>query len=475
WAAYAGANAYFEISESISTKLRELAKQLKVSLYSLLLAGYYLMLRVYSNQNDIVIGIPIANRHYNQIDNLIGFFVNTLALRTKIEPLALVRKYIQEIGREIIEAQLHQDLPFEKLVEELEVGKDTSRHPIFQVVFAMEGPDQKTQQQTYEPPKSSLINSLQPYTLKRNMHTVAKFDLSTFIDDNQISLKGCFNYAESLYTKVTVSRYIKTYTEILNKLSNLANNIKKQEQMKISDLSYLNEMQHHQIIYKWNETEKAFPEDKTLQKLFEEQAEQTPNNIAVVHNKIYLTYKELNERANQLANYVKILYELKPDTLIVICLDKSEFMLIAILGVLKAGGAYVPVDPTDPDERLHYILKDTSTKIILTNTKYKRRFERILSKGNNLKNREVDEGVGKEKQQLATILELDESELQEILLMQSKNNPETTVSSDLLAYVIYTSGTTGIPKGAMIEHKSTISLIKNVAYINITSKDTFIQ
>jgi non-ribosomal peptide synthetase component F len=183
---YDGVDVFFEIDEETSEALRTVAKELKVSLYSLLLSGYYLMLRSYSNQEDIVVGTPIANRHYSQIENIIGCFVNTLALRTHINGKERVRDYIERIGRETKEAQIYQDLPFEKLIEELDIDKDTSRHPIFQVMFGVQNfgnKDQSLAQGTQD-----LNQLLEPYVGGVG-YEVAKFDLSTFIDDQNWTLR----------------------------------------------------------------------------------------------------------------------------------------------------------------------------------------------------------------------------------------------------------------------------------------------
>ncbi|NDE18830.1 MAG: hypothetical protein EB000_00070 [Alphaproteobacteria bacterium] len=302
---YKGKDIDFELDEDTSIGLRELAKELKVSLYSLLLSGYYLMLRSYSNQDDIVIGTPIANRHYNQIENLIGFFVNSLALRVKINSKDSIKEFIQKIGQEVVEAQLHQDLPFEKLVEELKIAKDTSRHPIFQVMFGVESFGSQLYNQGYKQTATSLAKLLEEYIPEVNLYNIAKFDLSTFINDNHSKLKGVFNYAESLYTEKTIIGFIETYTQILKQLSRLANNSQRQEQTRINDLSYLNEKQYDQLINGWNQTDKEYPSDKTIQGLFEEQAERTPDKIAVVYENQSLTYRELNTKANQLANYLR--------------------------------------------------------------------------------------------------------------------------------------------------------------------------
>jgi len=454
---YKGRDKYFHLDKDVSEGLRAIAKELKISLYSVLLSGYYLMLRAYSNQDDVIVGTPVANRHYNQVENLIGLFVNTLALRTKIESNDLIKDFIEKVGKEVIEAQSYQDLPFEKLVDELKITRDPGRNPIFQVMFGV----QKLNTNLLGCDNSN--NILQEYKEGLELYNAARFDISTFVDDSQLELRGVFNYMLSLYTDETISRFIETYTQILKQFATLAHDSSKLRQTKIKDLSYLSSEQYHQVVTIWNQTAREYPKDKTINQLFEEQVGRTPDNIAVVYEELKLTYKELNERANGLAHYLRQNYDIKPDTLVALCLDRSEHMLIAILAVLKAGGAYVPMDPGYPDERIEYILKDTSTKVVLTNEVYKGRLEEI-STAASIRTRSVG------------ILAIDSQDLQKTLTTQHLANPVTDTGSNNLVYVIYTSGTTGNPKGVMIEHKGIVSRIKwmNDTY-PLNEKDRILQ
>lgn len=217
---YIGQNSYFELSSELSIALRKLAQELEVSLHSLLLSGYYLMLRAYSNQDDIVVGMPVANRHYSLIKDSIGFFVNSLALRIKINPEASIKEFIQYVGDEVVAAQLNQDLPFEKIVEELKIEREKNKNPIFQVMFAVQSFNK-------ELPRTSLLKSddnsnlaylMSTYEEATEMHNVAPFHISTFINDSDTKLKGVFNYTTSLYTKEIVNRFINTYKKVLKKL-----------------------------------------------------------------------------------------------------------------------------------------------------------------------------------------------------------------------------------------------------------------
>ena len=331
---YHGSDVYFKLDYETSVKLRELAKELSVSLYSVLLSGFYLLLRAYSNQNDIVIGTAFANRNYTAITDLIGFFVNSLVLRQEVDANISIESFIKAVGEEVILAQLHQDLPFEKLVEELKVVKDPSRHPIFQVMFSL---------QNFGGEVNGIHELVEPCSLGSS-YEVAKFDLSVFLNDDQDEINGSFNYATSLFNVDTIKRLVNTYTILLEQLAELIKN-KKVSLVKIKELSYVGKADYKKLVYAWNETDVVYPEDKTIHELFGEQAKKTPNKIALIYEDVELSYKELHERSNQLANYIRGEYKVKPDDLIALCLDRSEYMLISILAVLKAGGAYVPMDP----------------------------------------------------------------------------------------------------------------------------------
>jgi non-ribosomal peptide synthetase component F len=242
-------------------------------------------------------------------------------------------------------------------------------------------------------------------------------------------------------------------------LARFASDRKKQEETIIAKLDYLDQENYQKIIHEWNDTDKVYPDNKTIGKLFEEQAGRSPDSIAVVYDKIQLTYCELNERANQLANYLITHYKIRSDELIALCLDRSEHMLIAILAVLKAGGAYVPMDPSYPDERIGYILNDTNSRIVLTNEVYRSKLEKI--RAINFKDSEelkTLRGIELNDDLALSILGIDSQELQEQISLQTKSNPVVLTTSSNLAYVIYTSGTTGNPKGVMQLHGNLMRL-----------------
>jgi amino acid adenylation domain-containing protein len=436
---YMGDNILFTIDKDTSDALRAVSRELEVSMYSLLLSGYYLLLNAYSNQRDIVVGSPVSNRHYEGIGDLIGFFVNTLALREAIDPDVLLIDFVRSVGRSVVNAQLHQDLPFEKLVEELNVEQDTSRHPIFQVMFGVQdfGGSGIAENELFQP-YSGVVD-----------YPVAKYDLTTILDDSGDELTGVFNYSTALFRGDTIASYVSTYKWLLNQLAGL----KEGDIRKLQSVHYLNATQYQDMVYDWNATERVYPSDKTLHALFEEQVAVRPDHIAVVYEDRKLTYRELNHKANQLAAYLRGTYGIGADDRVGLYLDRSEYMLIAILGVLKAGGAYVPVDIVYPDDRISYILSDIGTGVVLTNEVYADKLK-IVTVGMAIVPVAIDS-----KAFAATIETYPTTDLKRI------NDAES------LAYVMYTSGTTGMPKGVMVTHRNVTRLVKNVDYVSFEEDD----
>ncbi len=453
---YRGNELSFEVDTETSENLRALAKNYQVSLYSLLLSAYFLMLRIYSNQDDLIIGATAANRHYSQVEDLIGFFANTLVLRAKIESNSTIKSFIQSVGKDVIEAQLYQDLPFEKLVEELSIEKDTSQHPIFQVVFEVQSFGATFSQGGNYEAEINLSKLLMPYH-DSNLYKIAKFDISTLIDDSGSELKGIFNYAESLFTEETIAGHIETYLHILKQLSLLAKDKSLSEQIIVSDIDYLNHARYKEVVELWNETTRNFPKTKLVHELFEEQVDKTPDRIAVVYGDKQISYLSLNSRANQLARFLLQNRTNFLEEKIALFLDRSEYLLLSILSVLKTGAAYVPIDPEFPNDRVSYILGDINAQIILTDSHHYKNLRDKCIVLDNIRLICVDDC---------------ESNLE----VQSSSNLKVIMDPEQLAYIIYTSGTSGKPKGVMIEHHAIINRLKwmNDEY-KISDQDVILQ
>ncbi len=410
---YHGEDYHFNISEALSLKLRSLAQSRGVTLLTVLLSGFYILLSKYTGQDDLVIGTPIANRNHEPLNDVMGFFVNSLPIRAQLKADASSSQLIKQVHRALIEAQRHQDLPFEQLVSALRIEPELSKHPIFQVMFGMHN--------------SSASDSMKPWLSPVNTHEhykIAKFDLSLFIDDSETVLRGSINYAKGLYNPETIARMASHYHHLLSQVTDNADG-------NFNEYQVLTKTEYQTMVYDWNATDCDYAKDKTIHQLFEEQVERTPHNIAVVFEEEQLTYQELNERANQLAHHLQTL-GIKPEIFVAISLEKSLELIIGLLAILKAGGAFVSIDPLLPKERIHFLLTETSAPLILTQSFLNEQFCDCS----------------------AVIINLDHN----IFKNEKSTNPIHSNHPYNLAYIMYTSGSTGKPKGVTIAHHSLTNL-----------------
>ncbi|CAG0906259.1 unnamed protein product, partial [Cyprideis torosa] len=425
---YKGDYQGFVLNKTVSDSLRELAKENGTTMHTVLLAATSILLSKYSGQNDISIGSPAANRQYEQTRQLIGFFVNTQVNRAVLTKGQGFEELLRQVHQDQIAAQSHQDIPFERLVDELGVERDISRHPIFQVSFGVQsfgsdGGAVSERSKYFRPFEGSAT------------YEATKFDLSFYIDDAQEEIIGAINYATSLFKKDTIGRLIGHYTQLIEQLV-------EQPERPYSEIGLLTGKQYDTIVHQWNDTDREFPRDRTIHQLFREQAERTPDDTALVFEEHRMSYKELDRKSDLLAQHIRKTFqertgrELVPDTLVPLCLERSLEMVVAILALLKAGGAYVPIDPSYPKDRVDYILSDTNAELLLT--------QKHLSKEHGLE-------LPKDK---TISIDLDEKLYLEELEGRTTEHSKATD----LAYIIYTSGTTGIPKGVMVEHRNLVNL-----------------
>jgi amino acid adenylation domain-containing protein len=420
---YRGAKQFLELPHSLTQALEALSSQEGVTLFMTMLAAFQTLLYRYTQQEDIAVGSPIANRNHSELEGLIGFFVNSLVLRTDFSGKATFRELLNRVREITLEAYSHQDLPFEKLVEELHPERDLSYHPFFQVVFSL----QNTPIETLE--LSGLTLSLFEFDNK-----TAKLDLEFHLWQDLESLKGQMVYSTDLFDDKTITRMLGHFQTLLESI--VAN-----PEQRISDLSLLTVQERQKLLIDWNNTKRDYLENKCFHQLFEAQVQETPDAIALnarsanalVFDDEELSYKELNIRSNQLAHYLKKL-GVVPDVLVGICVERSLVMIIALLGTLKAGGAYLPLDPSLPQERLNFILEDAQVSVLLTQEKLLKHFEDFLN----------------------PIICIDKDWA--TITQHSKENPSSVVKSDNLAYVIYTSGSTGKPKGVLLQHQGLSNL-----------------
>ena len=406
----------FNISKELTDKLNSLSQEEGVTLFMVLLSAFKILLQRYGGQEDICVGIPIANRAQQEVNELVGFFVNTLALRSTVNTNVSFKEFLQQVKATTMEAYEHQDVPFEKVVEAVVKERDLSRSPLFQVMFVL--------QNTPDVPQLKLGDlSLSAESYE---HTTTKFDLSFSINENSNGLRVSVNYSTDLYIGKTIERMFGHFEELLNAII-------KAPQNKISQLRILTEAEEKQLLIDFNNTSANYPIDKSIIDLFEEQVNKSPGDTAIIHKGDALTYEELNEKANQLAKFL-IAKGIKDETLVPICIERSIEMIVGIMGVMKAGGAYVPIDPEYPKDRMKFMLDDTKTTLMLASKQTKER----IPKG------------------IADIIELD-TEWQTIASETGKGF-DKKITPHQLAYVIYTSGSTGKPKGVMIEHGGVVNL-----------------
>ncbi|HET9917756.1 MAG TPA: amino acid adenylation domain-containing protein, partial [Candidatus Binatia bacterium] len=405
---YRGSSQSVEISAQLSQALKGLSQREGATLFMTLLASFQVLLCRYSGQQDIPVGTPIAGRVRQETEGLIGFFVNTLVLRTNLPNNPTFKELLRQVRETTLDAYTHQGLPFEKLVEELHPERNPSISPLFQVLFVF--------QNNADLPLEFQALTVEPIRID---YQVAKFDLSLTITAQGSSLRATLNYNTDLFEASTIRR-------MLGHFQTLLEGIITNPDQRISELPLLTEAEKHQLLVEWNDTKTDYPKDKFIHQLFEEQAERTPEAVAVVFEDQQVTYRELNHRSNQLAHYL-VKLGVGPEVLVAICLERSIDMVVGLLAILKAGGAYVPLDPDFPKERLDFMLQDAQVRLLLTQ-------EKLLSR--------IDHRT-------AVCLDSDWSKI----ATQSTDNPQSNFFTDNLAYVIYTSGSTGWPKVVAIEHR----------------------
>ena len=406
---YRGDSQLLELERPLSVSLKQLSRQEGVTLFMLMLAAFKVLLYRYSGQQDIAVGTPVAGRNRAEIEGLIGFFVNTLVMRSEIKAEHSFKEVLRREKKVVLEAFAHQDVPFEKLVVELQPARSLSYTPLFQVMFALESAPRE-------------VMSLPGLTLEsfEPELRIAKFDLTLSVIDSQ-DVAIALEYNTDLFDAATITR-------MLGHFRNLLEGIVADPEQRISTLPLLAEAERRNLIFDWNDTAIDYARDRCIHELFEDQVERTPDAIAVVFEREQLTYAELNRRANQLAHYLQEM-GVGPESLVGICLHRSTEMIVAVLGVLKAGGAYVPLDPDYPKERLAFIIEDARVSVLLTRRGVVPELERNVGKAVSL-----------------------DSEWEEVA-KRGAENPAGKVMAQNLAYVIYTSGSTGQPKGVMIAHR----------------------
>ena len=365
------------------------------------------LLYKYTGSKDIILGSPISGRNHPDLEGQIGFYVNTLAFRTGIESTSIFKELLLGVKHICLEGYNHQAYPFDSLVDELPLSRDTSRHPLFDVMVTYQGSD--VEESDIE--ESSNLEDERSIGMS---HVISKFDLTfNFVEQDGVLRLG-IEYSSDLFKESTVTR-------MLGHVENLLTSIVSIPTLPLKDLAYIGDAERDLLLYNFNNTKVDYPSEKTIVDLFEDQVANTPRGIALVYEGEEMSYEELNEQSNQLAGYLCSNYRIERDTLIGIKMDRSLDVIVSILGVLKSGGAYVPIDSEYPKSRIDYMMSDSGCELLLDRLEY--------------------------------------SNFEESQKEYTKDNLGVSISNDDLAYVIYTSGSTGEPKGVMIEHRGILNTI----------------
>ncbi|WP_233601565.1 non-ribosomal peptide synthetase [Corallococcus sp. AB038B] len=411
----AGATQSFLWPQSLAQGLRGLAQREGASLYMVLLAGWQVLLSRYSGQQDISVGSPIAGRTRSEVEGLIGFFVNTLVLRTDLSGDPSFRGLLQQVRETVLEAQEHQEVPFEKLVEALQPERSRSHTPLFQTLLAL---------QNVPVGEARLPGmTLKPVEIAGG---TSKFDLSVFFVETAEGLSGTLEYSTDLFDAATVRRMVEHLHVLLEGV------VAKPEEA-VGRLPMLTDAERQQVLVTWNQQQAEYDRAATIPQLFEAQAKRTPDAVAVVSGKQRLTYREVESKANQLAHRLRKL-GVGPESRVGLCVERTADVVVGTLGILKAGGAYVPLDPSYPKERLGWLLEDAQGPALVAHSHLLESLPAFSAQ--------------------AVCLDTDAA-----LATEPKEAPESGLRPENVAYLIYTSGSTGRPKGVAVTHRNAVAFL----------------
>lgn len=430
---FAGKTLSFLLPKPLTEALKALSQQAEVTLFMTLLAALQTLLYRYTNQDDILVGTPIANRQQPEIEPLIGCFINTLVLRTNLSGNPSFQSLLQQVRTTVLEALAHQTLPFEKLVDELQVARNLTYAPLFQVMLVLQN---AFSVQNIELPGLQVEH-------ERIDNYTAQFDLTFHLVESNHGLIGKLEYNTDLFDQSTIERLIGHFQTLLT-------SIVAHPDQRLAELPLLTPAEQRQLC-NWQQITIHDSAPSCIHHLFESQVKKTPAAIAVVQGEQQITYQELDRRANQLAHYLQKI-GVQPESLVGLCVDRSITMVIGLLGILKAGGAYVPLDPSYPTERLELILTDAQVSVLLTQQSLAAKLPELTAP--------------------TVCLDTDWSQI----ALERAESAVSPVHPHHLAYIIYTSGSTGKPKGVMIEHQSLVNLTEAaLAEYGVCGSDRVLQ
>ena len=425
-----GAHHQKQLPQRLRDSLNELSRREGATLFMTLLAAFQTLLFRYANQEDIVVGTPIANRTRIETEGLIGFFVNTLVMRTDLSGDPSFRELLGRVREMALDAYAHQDLPFEKLVEELQPERSLSHMPLFQTLFALQNAPMSARE------LAGLDSTDFPFA-----QSISKLDLSLNVGERAEGLMLSFEYSTDLFDAATIERMAAHFQTLLE-------GIVDNPDQRIADLPLITAVERQRMLIEWNDREVEYSGEQLVQQVFERQVERSPDTVALVFDSQRLTYRELNGQANQLANYLNRV-GVVPESRVGILLERSANMMVGMLAILKAGGAYVPLDPAYPEERLRFMISDAGLNLVVSQ----------------------DSLAEKLRQSDTRVICLDSQQAE--ISRESEASPVSTIAAENLAYVIYTSGSTGEPKGVAVTHGTVINLWASTRQMGFKQSDVW--
>jgi len=414
---YKGDRLRFELDSNTSATLQAFALANGATLFSLVQAAFSVFIARYSGSNDVVLGTPTANREIPDVQQMIGYFSNTLAIRTSINSSHTFEQLLQQVQANILNDFSHQSMPMEMLIDELKLQRKSSHNPLFQMMLVFENHDQSVSN------SSAQVNKLQPYSLTRN-NTGSKFDLTLIARTAEQGLAFAWEYAEDLFDIASIQRFADNFTLLLQSIAQSPDSL-------LSELNFISPSEKETVLQAGTGAICPIESSLAIHHLVEQQAAHHPDSVALIHNEVELSYQQLNEQANSIAHSL-LSCGIKKGDLVGICTHQSIAFPVAVLGILKAGGAYLPLDPDYPAERIDHIVKDSGATLWLV------------------------EGTA----ELLSPYNLDLKEISRLALAHSNiDSVNIQITADDLAYVIYTSGSTGQPKGTLLRHGGATNLV----------------
>jgi amino acid adenylation domain-containing protein len=427
-----GARETFDLPRALLDRLQALGRSEGATLYMVMLSAFQLLLSRYSGSEDVVVGSPIAGRTRKEVEELIGFFANTLVLRTDLSGDPSFRELLGRVREGTLGAYEHQEVPFERLVAELQPKRSMGHSPLFQVMFALQNADRS----------GFGVEGLRMEGVGAELETT-KFDLGLTAVPHDGGVHGTLEYSTALFDRATVRRMLGHLERVLEQVAADAD-------VRLSCLVLAGPEERARVVVEWNRTERPYPRGVCIHELFDAQVRERPDAVALVWGEESLTYRELDARANQLANHL-VRLGVGPDVRVGVLLERSAELIVSILAVLKAGGAYVPLDPGYPAERLRLMLSDSSVRVLLSRSELAEVVE-----AHDLAVVHLDQAAG-------------------ALASESTEAPRSGATPENLAYIVYTSGSTGKPKGVMVAHRHVVQLVCETDYVRFGPGDRVAQ